>query len=95
MKESHAFDQLRKPMRKLPDDSPNLISDEKWKEMMYVHDDTIEAVSESRTLKQKIDSYVIGLITTIIFVGFAFVMTMPELRAFIGHVFEQLFRASK
>ncbi|MBI1280121.1 MAG: hypothetical protein GC179_18475 [Anaerolineaceae bacterium] len=92
MKESHAFDQLRKPLRKLPDDSPMLISDEKWDKMLRDHD---EALSKPLTSRQKFLSFLWGLAITVIMVGFAFIMTMPELRTFIGHMVEYLFQVNK
>ena len=90
MKETYAFDQLRKPLRKLPDDSPTLISDEKWDKMLCAHDDALELASKPRTLKQKIDNFFFGLISTVFLVGFALIMTMPELRTLIGRIFDQL-----
>ncbi len=90
VKESHAFDQLRKPLRKLPDDSPGLISDEKWEKMLRDHD---AALSKPITPREKVLSFLWGLAITVIMVGFAFIMTMPELRIFVGNIFEQLFHA--
>ena len=90
MKETYPFDKLREPLRKLPDDSPMLISDEKWDKMLRAHDEALELASKPRTLKQKIDNFFFGLISTVLLVGFALIMTMPELRTFIGHIFEQL-----
>ena len=91
MKEFHAFDQLRKPLHKLPDDSPSLISDEKWDRLIRAHDDAIATASKPRTFHQKTLDFLIGLISSVLLVGLALIMTMPELRVFIGHIFEQLF----
>lgn len=87
MKETYPFDKLREPLRKLPDDSPMLISDEKWDKMLRAHDD---ALDKPRTLRQKMRDFFFGLISTVFLVGFALIMTMPEFRTFIGHIFEQL-----
>jgi len=78
----------------LPDDSPGLISDEKWDQMLRAHDDAMEAASKPSTLKRKIENLAFGLLQTVIFVGLALIMTMPELRIFIGHLFKQLFQGS-
>jgi len=88
MKESHAFDQLRKPLVKLPDNSPGLISDEKWEKMLHDHD---EALAKPLTSQQKIFSFLWGLGFTAIIVGFALIMAMPELQGITEYVIQHLF----
>lgn len=95
MTQPRPFNALRRPPQKAVVPSPTLTSDEEWEKRLRAHDDAVEAASKPRTLKQKIDSFVFGLISTIIFVGLAFIMTMPELHAFIGQIFVQIFQVSK
>lgn len=89
MSEQHAFDQRKKLIQPSQETSASVLSDEKFDALLQAH---YAAMSRPRTLKQKVQTVLLGFVVNGFLLGLAFFLTIPEFRQFLYQLIVQLFK---